>query len=145
MPRPRQTSLRLTPGRVEPSEEQVLVVTVPLPSRLLSPNARPHWAAKARAVKTARAQAAWVARQAIHANRHIAHLFPARRAAVEYVFHWPDRRRRDDDNAVAACKAYRDGLVDGGALVDDSGVTLLPARFEVDKDQPRLEIRVTPE
>ena len=121
------------------------MVCLPLPSRALSPNARVHWAVKSRAVKSARSASAWAAKVALHANRHIAHLFPARSASVEYVFHWPDRRRRDDDNAVASCKSYRDGLVDGGLLVDDCGVTLLPARFEVDPERPRLEIRVTPE
>lgn len=121
-----------------------LVITLPLPSPLLSPNARTHWAVKSREAKPARNMAAWAAKAALHANRHIAHLFPATTATVEYAFYWPDRRRRDDDNAIISCKSYRDGLADGGLLVDDCGVTLLPARFEVDKDRPRLEIRVTP-
>lgn len=44
---------------------------------------------------------------------------PVGRAHVAALFHYPDRRRRDPDNAAASLKPIMDGLVLAGALVDD--------------------------
>jgi len=109
-------------------------IRMSLPHRLLSPNARCHWAAKSARVKAARTTAKLLA---------LAETGPAepwRNAVVEYRFYWPDKRRRDRDNAIASCKAHLDGLVDAGVVRDDSAVTFKPVVFAVDKEDPRLEI-----
>lgn len=80
---------------------------LPWPSPDLFPNARVHWARKAKAVKTARMDAEWMAKVAgIRPND------PDIPSALKVtaVFFPPDNRVRDEDNMLAACKAYFDGL-----------------------------------
>lgn len=89
----------------------MLSIDLPWPSKLLSPNARPHWAAKARAAKKARQEASLLAGS-------IGRL-TAKRLKVVMVFSPPDRRRRDADNLIGSTKAARDGIADAIG-VDDS-------------------------
>lgn len=90
------------------------VVTLPWPDKLLHPNARVHWAKKAKAVKAARMAACWYASIA----------FPGRKpnwsgAKIAVTFNPPDKRRRDLDGMIASHKAAQDGIAD--ALdIDDS-------------------------
>lgn len=85
---------------------------LPWPPAALSPNARPHWAAKARAAKTYRATCFWVTKEA-------GLLRPAGGAILLLTFCPPDKRRRDDDNLIAMFKAGRDGIAQALG-VDDS-------------------------
>ena len=85
-----------------------MIIDLPWPSRDLHPNARVHWARKAKAAKRARADAAWIARAA--GLRHL-------NEAVELVtvtttFAPPDNRRRDLDGMLSAIKPYLDGIAD---------------------------------
>ena len=78
------------------------------PSADLSPNARCHWARKAKAVKAARLNS-WAA------LRHSAPLLRVPAGAVvelEFVFIPPNLRRFDDDGLAARMKAARDGIAD---------------------------------
>lgn len=45
---------------------------------------------------------------------------PAGRCAVSVAFGFRTKRRRDIDNLAASLKPVMDGMVDGGAIVDDS-------------------------
>jgi crossover junction endodeoxyribonuclease RusA len=38
--------------------------------------------------------------------------------ALRVTFHAPDKRGRDRDNCIAACKAYMDGMADGLGVDD---------------------------
>ena len=88
-----------------------IVIDLPLPPKVLHPNARPHWRAKAAATKRAR----WAAKLVAASVRPAV---PLVRAGYELDFRLP--RKRDDDNLISWCKAYFDGLVDGGVLADDN-------------------------
>jgi crossover junction endodeoxyribonuclease RusA len=90
------------------------LVTLPWPDKVLSPNARVHWAKKATAVRKARESAAWVTRSCIGPRKP--HLT---RAALEVVFCPPDNRRRDRDNLIASLKGATDGISDALGI-DDS-------------------------
>ncbi len=90
----------------------MIAITLPWPSPKLSPNWRGHWATKAPVTKRARA-AAWAATKA--ARAYVAHDGPI---AMRVTFHAPDKRHRDRDNCIAACKAYMDGLADGLGVND---------------------------
>ncbi len=118
-----------------------LVITLPLPSAKLSPNARVHWRSKAAATKAARQFAMMAALEAL--ERAAASIWtdpPQWRAATEQAtFHVRDKRRRDKDNLAASLKAYRDGITDAGILADDSGLTQLPVVVTVD-GPPRVVI-----
>lgn len=91
----------------------VAVVTLPWPSKDLSPNARVHWARKNRAARKARNEA------------KIACLAAGIRglgweaARVTVTFHPPDNRRRDSDNLLSSLKSALDGIADATGI-DDS-------------------------
>lgn len=81
-----------------------MIIDLPWPHKSLSPNARVHWAEKARATKKAREWAQWVSCSygPIEASE----------LKVTVTFNPPDRRSRDDDNLMSSVKAYRDGIAD---------------------------------
>lgn len=95
----------------------MLTVQLPWPPSQLSPNARMHWAALAKAKKRFRA------RCALEALAQGAKRLSAERLAVHLQFYPPDHRHRDHDNMVAAIKSGLDGLSDVLG-VDDSRWTL---------------------
>ena len=104
-------------------------ITLPLPASELSPNARCHWAKKAPITK---------------AHRNAGYLNAVCCGHIEsymLYFFWKDRRRHDKDNATACCKAYLDGISDA-IEQDDSEWDFNGVRFAVDKENPRLEVRV---
>jgi crossover junction endodeoxyribonuclease RusA len=69
---------------------------------------------------------------------------PAERARITVTFVYPDRRRRDPDNAAAGLKGILDGLVEAGIVKDDDfdHVELVVRRGEPDKASPRVEVLV---
>ena len=91
----------------------VIIDHLPYPE--LSPNARVHWAVKAKATKVLRAEVYWLAWE-----EHIQGP-PMEQAVISYEFTVTSKRRRDLDNLVASMKAAQDGLVDAGVIrADDS-------------------------
>lgn len=103
-----------------------------LPFRELSPNSRVHWAVKARAVRAAREEVGWLAKDKWQGQE------PLNYARVTYEFYTLQKRRRDIDNLVASMKSSLDGLVDAGVLVSDDSTHLELGRCNVkqgDADQ----------
>lgn len=92
------------------------IIRLPWPPRAVHPNARSHWAPKARVTRRMRQDAAWMARAAgvRVANGPL---------TVRLRFCPPDARRRDLDGMIASCKAYLDGIADALG-VDDSRFAL---------------------
>lgn len=88
-------------------------LTLPWPPSNLSPNARQHFMALARAKKRYRQACAWTA------VSQGARRLDADRLDVSLTFVPPDRRHRDGDNCLAAMKSGLDGLADVLG-VDDS-------------------------
>jgi len=84
------------------------------------PNAarRIHWAVKSKVAANARQQAKMLG-LAGKGNWQA-----PERAKVTYRFYVANKRRRDLDGLVSACKPFIDGLVDAGILKDDSGFYL---------------------
>ena len=67
---------------------------------------------------------------------------PWNKAAVEIVYYFPDKRRRDADNYCG--KFLLDGLTEAGVIVDDSMFHItLTIRGELDRKSPHTEIIVT--
>ena len=87
-------------------------VVLPWPCRELSPNARVHWAKKARAAKTYGTIAAFEASQLKRPKG-----LKCVRVVIE--FYPPDNRRRDLDNMLASMKPAIDGIA-AAIGVDDS-------------------------
>lgn len=123
-----------------------LKITVPLPDKCLHPNARPHWAKKAKATKSARWRAYSAAMIAYdEVGWREAPLWP--KATIRAVFYVKDRRgvAADEDGRVASLKATCDGLGDAALIENDRGLTWLspPITHEIDKLRPRVELFVT--
>jgi len=88
---------------------------LPWPSKDLSPNARLHWAKRAKAVRQARSEAEIIAK---------GHCKPLEgRILFVLEFYPPDRRRYDDDGLLARMKAARDGIADALGVDDRRFVT----------------------
>jgi crossover junction endodeoxyribonuclease RusA len=115
-----------------------MTITLPLPPRELSPNARVHWAAKARAVKAYRAVAYWEAMMAVPRRDRM----EWKEATAHVVYYKASARKMDADNILASLKASFDGLVDAGILADDAGLRHAPVRLVIDRANPRVEITI---
>ena len=65
---------------------------------------------------------------------------------VDIIITWyePDRRRDPDNISGGGTKFILDGLVAGGAIKNDSQryVNSISHRFEVDRENPRVEIEI---
>ena len=113
-------------------------VTLPWPNAVLSPNARPHWAAKATAAKTAR-KTAWAL-----TTEAAGRIYKA--PAISYLtvtFYPPSNRKRDMDNLIASCKSTFDGMADAMG-VDDSTFRCTYSLMDADKkNHPRGAVVVT--
>lgn len=98
-------------------------VVLPWPSRNLSPNARGHWAKKARAAEMYRYTCKLRTQEVINRERWDVQALRDLVAAggdvhVFIDFYPPNRRARDDDNLIAAFKSGRDGLADALGIDD---------------------------
>ena len=115
-----------------------ILITLPLPDRRLSPNARVHW------------RTLWAQKKAYKRAAYVATYYAGgqkakwMRATAKVTFFWKDRRDRDMDNAMASLKSAWDGIKEAGLIEDDCARVLThePAEFRVDGDDPRVEIRV---
>lgn len=115
-----------------------VTLTLPIPPRSLSPNARPHYHAKGRATKKARTRAKVEVMATLPAG------YRPRAACAKVQITWFAKTRRfpDPDNALANSKAYFDGLTDAGLFCDDKHITHLPVIFQVSKENPRIELTI---
>lgn len=120
-------------GRDTEKAEGSQVVTLPWPSSRLSPNARVHWAALAKAKRVYREACSWQAR--------LQGITPMSADAlhVSITFYAPTRRAYDLDNALARMKSGLDGLADVLG-VDDSKWTLTIRKAEEIGGFVRVEI-----
>lgn len=119
------SNTRRKPAARPTHREAPVTVTVPLPPAALSPNARVHWAAKAKATRAYRATA-WITAVAELGVRR-GPRWPHATALITFAY--PTNRRRDADNALASLKAAIDGLRDAGIVEDDAGIAFEPVRF----------------
>jgi hypothetical protein len=87
-------------------------INLPWPDKALSPNARVHWAIKARVAKNARKNAYWAGMsEGLHKIKTSA-------VSITRIYSPPNRKRRDKDNLDASMKAYLDGLSDAMGIDD---------------------------
>ena len=95
-----------------------MIVEIPMtPSHALSPNARTHWAPKAKAAAELRdAARAAVLSSTTAAER--AFLVAGSGIGYTVTVHWKRGGSRDEDNVLARCKAAIDGIADGLGIDD---------------------------
>jgi crossover junction endodeoxyribonuclease RusA len=111
-----------------------MIIDLPWPHKDLSPNARPHWAEKARVTKKHRDWARWASQAygPIEADKLL----------VTVIFFPPDNRQRDDDNMVSSVKAYRDGISDSLGVNDSKWTTTVQRGPKLRGGTVRFEIEV---
>jgi hypothetical protein len=120
-----------------------LTVSLPIPDRAVSPNARrgqSRWAAiaKSKVVKEHRTRARYVFETAIEARE----LKKAKWAGYSLAFFFETAAFRDDDNADASCKAYRDGCADALRIDDKRFKKLRLSTQAKDAECPRVEFTI---
>lgn len=112
-----------------------MIVTLPWPNRILSPNARAHWAVLSKAKRKARVDAYWLAK----AERPGV---PSAAPLVSLDFLPPDNRRRDLDNLIASMKAALDGIAE--AMGCDDHTFRLAAKIGPARKGGAVIVTVTP-
>ena len=91
----------------------MITIELPWPAKELSPNSRCHWREKAKATSLAKWEGRYVAMELTDSI-----YFPTKWAMdgtpdgfiAQYIFHPPDKRKRDIDNCLAMMKAHQDGV-----------------------------------
>ena len=115
-----------------------MIISLPYPDRILSPNGRGHWATVARAKKKAREGASWATISEAGSKAKLAPYAAQERVDVALWFYPPDNRRRDADNALASMKAALDGIADALGI-DDSRFVIVP-RMMASDGNARVEV-----
>jgi crossover junction endodeoxyribonuclease RusA len=117
-----------------------VTITLPIPHKALSPNAKSpgRWRKKAQQIKIHRRRAHVRTLEALKGR-------PAPPfTRYKLAFFFKTNRRRDDDNASASCKAYRDGIADA-LKMDDHHLSMCESpTLSVDPKNPRVEITLLP-
>lgn len=119
-------------------------IVTKIPSAALSPNSRSHWRVKHAASKSIKKVTVNSVQVALSLLHEIPEGLPWHEVELQATYYHNCKRRRDPDNLVALLKYPIDGLVVSGLLVDDDQITLKPVQRLIDKDNPRLELTVSP-
>lgn len=119
---------------------EAITITLPLPERGLSPNARTHWAGLHRLRRQAKERAQLLTLQAMTEAGSLG--TPWRSATVKVRWYDKQDYGRDRDNALASLKAYIDGTALAGLVDDDRYYTFEPVDIEIDKANPRVELEI---
>lgn len=109
--------------RPAPYSLDSISIELPMPPQATHPNARPHWAVKAKAVAKQREDAATMASVVLRGKGP-----PLwERVTIQATFYKPGKQAKlaDQDGLISWCKASVDGL-QGTVIKNDSGVTWLP-------------------
>lgn len=107
-----------------------LELALPWPPKELSPNARIHYMAKAKATKIYRDDAYWRAYMLkdVHGRPDYAH--SDHEITLKIAFHPPDKRPRDLDGMLSSIKAGLDGMADAMRVNDQRFA------FEIHRREP---------
>lgn len=116
-----------------------VIVELPFPDRRLNPNSSKgkHWAATVALRKAARVDAALLTKAAGASGIFT----PGQELALVITFIQPDRRARDRDNLLAACKPMLDGVADALG-VNDSQFEPMTIRREYGKKPGAVVVEI---
>lgn len=123
-----------------------LEFTLPWPPKSLNPNARGHWAKRAKSSEVYRFTCKMISLETIQQQGYDIQPLRDLVEAGEQIhvfldFCPPNRRARDDDNIIAAFKSGRDGLADA-LRIDDCHFRTHPFLRRDQIVKPSGEIRV---
>ena len=122
---------------------EAFTITLPLPSKILSPNCRPGSIGSRFMEAAATKKYRKLAKEAVEAEQ--INSAPWLQARVDASFYFKIKRRRDDDNAMGSIKAAYDGIVDAGIVTDDDPKHMERTRpaLYVDRLCPRVVLTIT--
>jgi crossover junction endodeoxyribonuclease RusA len=120
---------------------QSLTITLPLPHKSLSPNARSHWRTKAKHTKEYRT-GTYIRTVALCASNG-PYWKASKAATVTIQWFTKTVMHPDRDNALSSLKAAFDGVTDGGFLSTDKELTHQPITFQKDAKNPRVVLTFT--
>lgn len=123
--------------------EESIIIALPLPPKVLSPNCMIASVGGRMMKAAATAKYRRLAKEAVEAE--CVDSAPWAVVSVKPSFFFKDARRRDQRNSDASLKAAFDGIVDAGLVSDDDYDHMkgeLPD-FSVDKQNPRVMIEIT--
>lgn len=92
-----------------------IALTLPFPSRFLSPNARVHWTKRANEAKRHRKVAWAITMEAVGRNKP-----QWAGVALNLVYHPPTAHHYDADNLLARSKSQIDGIADALGMNDNT-------------------------
>lgn len=109
------TNLQLSEDVIAKMMRLVTITLDHLPPSELNPNRlrSSHWSVRYRATEDAKTEIGWLAKIQWHDDK------PMVKAVISYEFHVTNKRARDLDNLLSACKAYQDGLIEAGVITYD--------------------------
>lgn len=118
-----------------------ITIILPLPARKLSPNARVHWAEKAKLTRASRKVAHLAALEALNLRRPPGWL----KARLEVKAFFKTLNFPDPGNFMASLKSSEDGIADAGIINNDKSLWPERPTFEKDASNPRVELTITGE
>lgn len=118
-----------------------ITIILPIPARKLSPNARTHWAEKAKLTKASRKAAHLAALEALNLRKPPGWI----KAKLEVKAYFKTLTFPDPDNFIASLKSSIDGIADSGIILDDKALWPERPTFAKDSRNPRVEITITEE
>lgn len=126
-----------------------ITITLPIPDRAVSPNAKygnSRFAAicKSKKVKEHKQRAFYIARDVLYPDGTSSPLWNAEWAGYSLAFFFKTAAFRDDDNADASCKSYRDGIAKAIGIDDKGFKKLKLSTHAKDAKNPRVEITIYP-
>jgi Holliday junction resolvase RusA-like endonuclease len=116
-----------------------IVITLPYPPKELWPNGTGYFAVRKSKIKAQYRLIAKVAAMSAKPRGFV----PLKEAEAQATYYCAQKRRRDADNALGALKGAIDGIVDAKVLEDDHGLRHAPVQFAIDKENPRVELKIT--
>ena len=114
-----------------------ILITLPIPNNGLSPNARLHWAAKAKLTKNARLASYYIAKVVL--NGELPKWTSARTTITYYK---KTAAHMDADGALSRLKAALDGIADAGIVSNDKAFSHNPITILKDAANPRVGILI---
>lgn len=113
-----------------------IVITVPVPPRELSPNARSHWRVMSVKKRNYKDLCYLLAKTAEYLPE-----FPFPRATIHYEGHFK-ARAWDDDNLIGAMKYARDSFARAGIVADDKHFESIGAKCYGYSKNPRVIVTI---
>lgn len=116
-------------------EINTFTITLKHPPQEVRPNARVHWATKAKHVKLCRSSAFWVCKKALQNTGF--QFMPSSYGITWYFF----GQVPDADNCLSSCKAYLDGCCDAFKIDDKTLVLTHINRLRDKEKKGKIEIQ----